>query len=121
MLKFVSMAGLNVPVVAHRTTGDVMTGMLSGTIQAAVETIPGAIGQIKDGQMRAIAVSSTEAQSVPAGRADRRRKRRAGLPDLFVERHGGAGQDAAGRSSRVSTRRSTPRLPRPTSSSGSAT
>ena len=37
-----------------------MTGLLSGTIQAAMETIPGAIGQIKDGQMRAIAVSSTE-------------------------------------------------------------
>jgi tripartite-type tricarboxylate transporter receptor subunit TctC len=60
MLKFVSMAGLGVPVVAHRTTGDVMTGVLSGTIQAAIETIPGAIGQIKDGQMRAIAVSSTK-------------------------------------------------------------
>jgi tripartite-type tricarboxylate transporter receptor subunit TctC len=60
MLKFASMAGLSVPVVAHRTTGDVMTGMLSGTIQAAMETIPGAIGQIKDGQMRAIAVSSTK-------------------------------------------------------------
>jgi tripartite-type tricarboxylate transporter receptor subunit TctC len=59
-LKFVSMAGLSVPVVAHRTTGDVMTGLLSGSIQAAFETIPGAIGQIKDGQMRAIAVSSTK-------------------------------------------------------------
>jgi tripartite-type tricarboxylate transporter receptor subunit TctC len=59
-LKFVSMAGLNVPVVAHRTTGDVMTGLLSGTIQAAFETIPGAIGQIKGGEMRAIAVSSTK-------------------------------------------------------------
>jgi tripartite-type tricarboxylate transporter receptor subunit TctC len=60
MLKFVSMSGLSVPVVAHRTTGDVMTGVLSGTIQAAIETIPGAVGQIKDGQMRAIAVSSTQ-------------------------------------------------------------
>jgi tripartite-type tricarboxylate transporter receptor subunit TctC len=59
-LKFVSMAGLNVPVVAHRTTGDVMTGLLSGSIQAAFETIPGVIGQIKDGQMRAIAVSSSK-------------------------------------------------------------
>ena len=58
-LQFVSMAGLKVPVIAHRTTGDVMTGLLSGTIQAAFETIPGAIGQIKGGQMRAIAVSST--------------------------------------------------------------
>jgi tripartite-type tricarboxylate transporter receptor subunit TctC len=59
-LQFVSMAGLKVPVIAHRTTGDVMTGLLSGTIQAAFETIPGAIGQIKGGQMRAIAVSSTK-------------------------------------------------------------
>lgn len=58
-LQFVSMAGLKVPVIAHRTTGDVMTGLLTGTIQAAFETIPGAIGQIKGGQMRAIAVSST--------------------------------------------------------------
>src|SRR5882724_818897 len=59
-LKLVSMAGLNVPVVPHRTTGDVMTGLLSGPIQAAFETIPGAVGQIKDGQMRAIAVSSSK-------------------------------------------------------------
>lgn len=58
-LQFVSMAKLKVPVIAHRTTGDVMTGLLTGTIQAAFETIPGAIGQIKGGQMRAIAVSST--------------------------------------------------------------
>ena len=58
-LQFVSMAELKVPVIAHRTTGDVMTGLLSGTVQAAFETIPGAIGQIKGGQMRAIAVSST--------------------------------------------------------------
>ena len=59
-LKFVSMAGLGVPVIAHRTTGEVMTGLISGTIQAAFETIPGAIGQIKAGEMRAIAVSSTK-------------------------------------------------------------
>ena len=34
--------------------------MLAGNVQAAFETIPGAIGQIKGGQMRAIAVSSTK-------------------------------------------------------------
>jgi tripartite-type tricarboxylate transporter receptor subunit TctC len=59
-LQFVSMAGLNVPTVPFRTTGEVMTGLLSGNIQAAFETIPGAIGQIKSGGMRAIAVSSTK-------------------------------------------------------------
>lgn len=57
-LNFVSMAGLKVPVVPFRTTGEVMTALISGSVQAAFETIPGAIGQINAGQMRAIAVSS---------------------------------------------------------------
>lgn len=59
-LKLVSMTGLNVPTVPFRTTGEVMTGLISGNIQAAFETIPGAIGQINSGLMRAIAVSSTK-------------------------------------------------------------
>ena len=59
-LKFASMAGLSVPTVPFRTTGEVMTGLISGNIQAAFETIPGVIGQIKAGEMRAIAVSSTK-------------------------------------------------------------
>ena len=36
-----------------------------------------------------------QARAVPAGCADHRRKRRAELLDLFLERHGAAGQDAA--------------------------
>src|SRR5215207_7058226 len=59
-LQFVSMAGLKVPTVPFRTTGEVMTGLISGNIQAAIETIPGAIGQINAGQMRAIGVSSSK-------------------------------------------------------------
>jgi tripartite-type tricarboxylate transporter receptor subunit TctC len=59
-LQFVSMAGLSVPTVPFRTTGEVMTGLISGNIQAAFETIPGAIGQINSGEMRAIGVSSTK-------------------------------------------------------------
>ncbi len=59
-LQFVSMAGLKVPTVPFRTTGEVMTGLISGNIQAAFETIPGAIGQINAGQMRAIGVSSSK-------------------------------------------------------------
>jgi len=57
-LNFVSMAGLKVPTVPFRTTGEVMTGLVSGNVQAAFETIPGAIGQINAGEMRAIAVSA---------------------------------------------------------------
>jgi tripartite-type tricarboxylate transporter receptor subunit TctC len=59
-LNFVSMAGLHVPTVPFRTTGEVMTGLISGNIQAAFETIPGVIGQINGGEMRAIAVSSNK-------------------------------------------------------------
>jgi tripartite-type tricarboxylate transporter receptor subunit TctC len=59
-LQFVSMTGLSVPTVPFRTTGEVMTGLISGNIQAAFETIPGVIAQINAGEMRAIAVSSTK-------------------------------------------------------------
>jgi tripartite-type tricarboxylate transporter receptor subunit TctC len=59
-LNFVSMAGLAVPTVPFRTTGEVVTGLISGNIQAAFETIPGVIGQIQGGNLRAIAVSSNK-------------------------------------------------------------
>ena len=59
-LNFVSMAGLSVPTVPFRTTGEVVTGLMSGNIQAAFETIPGVIGQIQGGSLRAIAVSSNK-------------------------------------------------------------
>ena len=59
-LNFVSMAGLNVPTVPFRTTGEVVTALISGNIQAAFETIPGVIGQINAGALRAVAVSSNK-------------------------------------------------------------
>ena len=59
-LNFVAMAGIDVPTVPFRTTGEVMTALISGSVAAAFETIPGAIAQINSGEMRAIAVSSTE-------------------------------------------------------------
>lgn len=59
-LAFSQMAGLKVPTVPFRTTGEVMTALISGNVQAAFETIPGAIGQINSGTMRAIAVSSNK-------------------------------------------------------------
>jgi tripartite-type tricarboxylate transporter receptor subunit TctC len=57
-VKFASMTGLAVPTVAFRTTGEVVAGLLSGNIQAAFETLPAVIGQIRGGAMRAIAVAS---------------------------------------------------------------
>jgi tripartite-type tricarboxylate transporter receptor subunit TctC len=57
-LNFIAMAGLKVPTVPFKTTGEVVTALISGNVQAAFETIPGVIGQINAGAMRAIAVSS---------------------------------------------------------------
>ena len=59
-LNFVAMAGLKVPTVPFRTTGEVLTGLASGNIQAAFETIPAVIGQINAGALRAVAVSSNK-------------------------------------------------------------
>jgi tripartite-type tricarboxylate transporter receptor subunit TctC len=57
-LMFASMAGLNVTVVPFRTTGEVVTALLSGQVQVAFETLPGVVGQVQSGALRAIAVSS---------------------------------------------------------------
>ncbi len=57
-LNFVAMAGLKVPTVPFRTTGEVITGLASGNIQAAFETIPAVIAQFGAGTLRPIAVSS---------------------------------------------------------------
>jgi tripartite-type tricarboxylate transporter receptor subunit TctC len=57
-LLFESMAGVTATNIPFRTTGDVVTGLLSGNIQVAFETIPGVMGQLQSGSLRAIAVSS---------------------------------------------------------------
>jgi tripartite-type tricarboxylate transporter receptor subunit TctC len=57
-LMFASMAGLTATVVPFRTTGEVVTALLSGQVQVAFETLPGVIGQVQSGALRAIAVSS---------------------------------------------------------------
>jgi tripartite-type tricarboxylate transporter receptor subunit TctC len=67
-LYFGSLAGISPTIVHFRTTGEVVTGLLSGNIQVGLDTTPGVIGQIKAGVLRAIAVSSD--------------KRSATLPDV---------------------------------------
>ncbi len=65
---FVSRAGLAVPTVPFRTTADLISALLAGQVQAAVETVPGVVGQVQQGQLRALALSAD--------------KRRALLPDV---------------------------------------
>jgi tripartite-type tricarboxylate transporter receptor subunit TctC len=63
-----TMGGLDVPIAPHKTTGDVVTALKGGTVQAGVETTTGAISHVKNGNLRAIATSS--------------RKRLVVLPDI---------------------------------------
>jgi len=55
---FVARADLKVPTVPFRTTGELIAALLAGQVQAAVETVPGVVGQVQAGQLRALALSS---------------------------------------------------------------
>jgi tripartite-type tricarboxylate transporter receptor subunit TctC len=57
-LYFSSLAGMSPTIVHFRTTGEVVTALLSDNVQVGLDTTPGVIGQIQSGMLRAIAVSS---------------------------------------------------------------
>ncbi len=57
-LWFRSIAGMNVPTVHFRTTGELVGALLAGNVQVVFETLPGVIGQVQSGTLRALAVSS---------------------------------------------------------------
>jgi tripartite-type tricarboxylate transporter receptor subunit TctC len=59
-LMFSAMAGLDVPTVPFRTTGDVVKSLIAGEIQVAFETLPGVLGQVRSGSLRALAVASDQ-------------------------------------------------------------
>jgi tripartite-type tricarboxylate transporter receptor subunit TctC len=67
-LWFRTFTGMTVPTVHFRTTGEVVGALLAGNVQMVFETLPGVIGQVKSGTLRALAVSSD--------------KRLASLPDV---------------------------------------
>jgi tripartite-type tricarboxylate transporter receptor subunit TctC len=57
-LLFTTSAGLKVPTIAFKTTGDVVLALMSGQVQIGFETLPSVVGQIKAGKLRALAVAS---------------------------------------------------------------
>lgn len=57
-LWFRSFTGMTVPTVHFRTTGELVGALLAGSVQMVFETLPGVIGQVKSGTLRALAVSS---------------------------------------------------------------
>lgn len=57
-LLFTSMAQVSVPTVAFRSTGEVMAALKGGQVQVAIDSLPGIIGQLQSGSLRALAVAS---------------------------------------------------------------
>ena len=65
-LWFRSLTGLTVPTVHFRTTGELVGALIGGNVQVVFETLPGVIGQVQSGTLRALAVSSdTRVTSLP--------------------------------------------------------
>src|SRR5690606_18147841 len=57
---FTTMAGIDVPIVPFKSTGDVIAALRGGNIQAGMETVTGALAQIRGGALRAIATTAPE-------------------------------------------------------------
>ncbi len=56
---FKMMAGVNMLHVPYRGAGPALTDLLGGQVQTAVTGIAGSIEQVKSGQLRALAVTTT--------------------------------------------------------------
>jgi tripartite-type tricarboxylate transporter receptor subunit TctC len=61
---FVARADLTVPTVPFRTTGEAIAALLAGQVQAVIETVPGVVGQVQSGQLRALALSSDQRRAL---------------------------------------------------------
>jgi tripartite-type tricarboxylate transporter receptor subunit TctC len=61
---FVARADLKIPTVPFRTTGEAIAALLAGQVQAVIETVPGVVGQVQSGQLRALALSSDQRRAL---------------------------------------------------------
>ena len=72
---FKMMTGTDMVHVPYRSGAPAMTDLLAGQVQAMFNTIPTSIGYLRNGRLRALAVSSTTPEevlpNVPTGRAVR--------------------------------------------------
>lgn len=57
---FGQMAGVDIMHIPYKGSGDAMIDLVSGQIQMMFENLPGAMGQIEGGQVRPLAVTSSE-------------------------------------------------------------
>ncbi len=101
---FKGMAGADMTIVTYKGTGPLTTDLLGGHVMAGFNTLPPAIGNIKAGKIRAIAVAAPQRLAAIPDVPTTARIRNAGPRYRAVLRAGRAGRHAARRSSRGSTR-----------------
>ena len=89
------LTGIDIVHVPYKGSTGMRTDILSGQIQMLFDSVPTMAPMIKAGKVRALGTSGDEALADPAGRADDRGSRRAGIPGDTVGRLHGAGRHAA--------------------------
>ena len=96
------MTGIDIVHVPYRGTAPALIDLIAGQVQVVFDNLPGSIGHIKSGKVRALGVTGRSAW-LRSPSADHRRNR-AGLRGEHLVRHRGA-QGRRPRSSRSSIRR----------------
>ena len=92
---FKMMAGINLAHVPYRGAAPAYADVMSGQVPVFFDNLAAAIGQIKGGTVRALAVSGTKRSPLLPDVPDGRRSRRSGLLQLCVVRAMGAERHAA--------------------------
>ena len=92
---FAYMAGIKLVHVPYKGTGPALTDLLGAHVSMYFSSLPSAIGLVKDGKVRALAVTGSEALRRLPGSADGGGGRPARLRGGAALRHRGAGGNAA--------------------------
>ena len=91
---FKALAGVDLTHIPYRGTGPALIDLMAGRIQVEFENAPAVLGQIRNGELRAIAVGTAKTLDHPARPADHRRHR-ARLRVELLARPPRAGRHAA--------------------------
>ena len=92
---FASMADVKLTHVPYRGDTPALTDLVAGQVQMSFMSMAPAVPHVKSGAIRALAVASAKRSADPAGRADGRRSRAAGIRCRLVVGVGCAGWHAA--------------------------
>ena len=118
---FKYMAKVNIQPVAYRGSTAVLPDLLAGRITMAFSNVVNVAPLVREGKLRAFAVTSRKRSVRGARPADHGRDGLSGFRGGAVVRAAGAGRHAAGRSSTRCTTRPSRSSPCPTCASGSRT